>query len=174
MINPTTDVITEFATASRSHSFGITAGPDGNLWFTGELDQQIDEIDPTTDAISEFPIPVANSDPQGITAGPDGNLWFAEPAARAISVEFNPTTDAINEFSLPAANGSAPRSRRAPTATSGSPQGGHVGTINPTTDAITEYAVPYTGSISQRNHDGPRRQHLVHRRAELMQSVFLS
>lgn len=35
-------------------------------------------------AITEFPIPTANSIPKGITAGPDGNLWFTEDSADKI------------------------------------------------------------------------------------------
>ena len=35
-------------------------------------------INPTTDKITEFAIPTANSGPVNITAGPDGNLWFTE------------------------------------------------------------------------------------------------
>ena len=36
-------------------------------------------INPTTHAITEFPIPTAARPwPNGITAGPDGNLWFTE------------------------------------------------------------------------------------------------
>ena len=35
MINPATDAITEFAIPTAdSGPYGITAGPDGNLWFT--------------------------------------------------------------------------------------------------------------------------------------------
>lgn len=29
-------------------------------------------------ALTEFPIPTANSSPRGIVTGPGGNLWFAE------------------------------------------------------------------------------------------------
>ena len=35
MINPTTHAITEFAVPTASaEPYDITAGPDGNLWFT--------------------------------------------------------------------------------------------------------------------------------------------
>src|SRR5262245_20144580 len=58
----------------------ITAGPDGNLWFTEYTTGNIGigMINPATHAITDFPIPSANADPRGITAGPDGNLWFTE------------------------------------------------------------------------------------------------
>ena len=35
-------------------------------------------INPTTHAITEFPLPTAQIPNREITAGPDGNLWFTE------------------------------------------------------------------------------------------------
>jgi streptogramin lyase len=53
----------------------ITAGPDGNLWFTDPNEWTIGRITPGG-TIQEFPVPA--SDPYGITAGPDGNIWFTD------------------------------------------------------------------------------------------------
>lgn len=50
---------------------GITAGPDGNLWFTEEAGNKIGRIT-TGGAITEFPIPSPSSLPVEITPGPDG------------------------------------------------------------------------------------------------------
>jgi streptogramin lyase len=60
---------------ATAHSYpeGITAGPDGNLWFTENFGNKIGNITPQG-AITEFPVPSAG--PHGITAGPDGNLWY--------------------------------------------------------------------------------------------------
>ena len=82
-------IITEFPIpTANSSSFGITAGPDGNLWFTecvsnssGCTKSQIGRITPTGQ-FTEFPLPNPNSNPGSITAGPDGNLWFTEAAGR--------------------------------------------------------------------------------------------
>jgi streptogramin lyase len=70
---------TEFPipTAS-SQPYGITAGPDGALWFTEALGNKIGRIT-TAGTITEFPI-TPGSGPTGITAGPDGALWFTESA----------------------------------------------------------------------------------------------
>ena len=77
MINPTTHAITEFPTPTpNAGPWWITAGPDGNLWFTEFYVGQIGMINPTTHAITEFPVPTGGASLQGITAGPDGNLWF--------------------------------------------------------------------------------------------------
>ena len=55
----------------------ITAGPDGNLWFTDSAYDKIRRIS-TTGSITEFPVPTAGSGLGHITPGPDGNLWFVE------------------------------------------------------------------------------------------------
>src|SRR5712692_6892750 len=71
--------ITEFRLPTNGAPEGITAGPDGNLWFTEKVSSQIGRITPQG-KISEFSLPTPNGFPEGITAGPDGNLWFTELA----------------------------------------------------------------------------------------------
>lgn len=61
---------------ASSFPAGITSGPDGNLWFTEVLSNQIGRIT-TAGAITEYPIPEPGCLPYGITTGPDGALWFA-------------------------------------------------------------------------------------------------
>ncbi len=55
----------------------ITAGPDGNLWFTDQGKLAVGKITPAG-VVTEFPLPDPTCVPQGITTGPDGNLWFTE------------------------------------------------------------------------------------------------
>jgi streptogramin lyase len=55
---------------------GITAGPDGKLWFTDEGSDKIGKIT-TTGTVTEYALP-ASSDPTGIAKGPDGNLWYTD------------------------------------------------------------------------------------------------
>src|SRR6202140_1250350 len=65
--------------------FTITAGPDGNLWFTEIMQNQngsvqagkIARLTPTG-TLSEFSLPSANTLATDIIPGPDGNLWFTE------------------------------------------------------------------------------------------------
>jgi streptogramin lyase len=69
---------TEFPIPTVSSGpFGITAGPDGALWFSEYNAGKIGRIT-AAGVITEFPIPTTNSQPYGITAGPDGALWFTE------------------------------------------------------------------------------------------------
>jgi len=62
---------------------GITAGPDGNVWFTETNANKIGSIT-STGQITEFTIEPAGTEPTGIVTGPDGKLWFAEPGAGRI------------------------------------------------------------------------------------------
>ena len=82
MINPTTHDITEFPVPTASPApVGITAGPDGNLWFTESSSQQDREDQPDDPRHHRVRRPYRQPLPYGITAGPDGNLWFTEAAS---------------------------------------------------------------------------------------------
>jgi streptogramin lyase len=81
-----------------SAPLGLTAGPDGNLWFADTGTSTIGRISPDGQHISIFSSGLtAGSQPQGITAGPDGNLWFTETVATKIGMIT--TTGQITEFS---------------------------------------------------------------------------
>jgi len=97
-----TSGITTFPLPTQSSSpGGITAGPDGNLWFTEELGNQVGRIT-LAGKITEFPVPTANSQPFGITARPDGNLWFTEFDGNAIG-RITPS-GSFSTFGIPTAN----------------------------------------------------------------------
>lgn len=71
--------VTLFPTPTAdSHPFGITAGPDGNVWFTEKnlVAKPIGRIAPDG-TITEFATS-AGSAPEAITTGPDGNLWYSD------------------------------------------------------------------------------------------------
>ena len=55
----------------------ITAGPDGNMWFTESNINvgQIGRID-AAGTVTEFVVPTPGSQPDDIVSGPDGALWF--------------------------------------------------------------------------------------------------
>ena len=56
--------------------FGITKGPDGNVWFVENLRNAIAKITPGG-KVTEYPVPGAHG-LERITTGPDGNLWFTD------------------------------------------------------------------------------------------------
>ena len=98
--------VTEFAPHhAQQRARGITAGPDGNLWFT--------ESRATRSAGSRPAAPSPNSRrhhaqqrTRGITAGPDGNLWFTEPVGDRIG-RITPG-GTVTEFSAGITPNSAP------------------------------------------------------------------
>ena len=56
--------------------WGITAGPDGALWFTGyDPRSSIGRI--TTAGVVTIYSRAGIHGPRGIAAGPDGAMWFA-------------------------------------------------------------------------------------------------
>jgi streptogramin lyase len=78
--------------------YGITAGPDGNLWFTEWNGNKIGKITPAG-TITEYTIPTGGSYPVAITAGPDGNLWFTEQLGNNIGKIT--TSGTITEYAIP-------------------------------------------------------------------------
>lgn len=78
--------------------YSITAGPDGNVWFTEGDKEAIGRIAPDG-ATTSFQLPDPKSRPTAITTGPDGNLWFTEGVAGRIGCIT--TNGAITEFDLP-------------------------------------------------------------------------
>ena len=93
-----TVTITEYATPTlNSQPTGITAGPDGALWFT-----ETDKIGRITTAgvITEYPaLTAGGSALHDITVGPDGALWFTE----LNKIGRITTAGAITEYPLPMA-----------------------------------------------------------------------
>jgi virginiamycin B lyase len=64
---------TEFSLSPVSSPRGVTAGPDGALWFT-ESGVSVAGRITTSGSISEF---LVATFPHGIALGPDGALWLA-------------------------------------------------------------------------------------------------
>ena len=77
--------------------WGITTGPDGNLWFADQFDR-IGRLTPTG-TFTYFLTPPGGG-PTDITAGPDGNLWFTVSGyARIVRMS---TSGQTTGFPLPA------------------------------------------------------------------------
>jgi streptogramin lyase len=73
---------TRFPLRTRRDYFNgaLTAGADGNLWFTSEFANNTRVIMRITPAgaITEFPLSTGYDLPSSFTVGPDGNLWFID------------------------------------------------------------------------------------------------
>jgi streptogramin lyase len=72
-------IISEFSvTTANGGPWGITSGPDGNLWFAEFNGNMIGRITPDG-VVDEFSAGISPGYwPGSITLGPDGNLWFTE------------------------------------------------------------------------------------------------
>lgn len=103
MVTPS-GTVTEYALPSGSYPHGITAGPDGNMWFT--LDNNaVGKITPSGTVTT---YPTTHNSPYGITTGPDGNLWFTMWSGYIGKVTPSGT---ITEYRIPApgTNSTQPR-----------------------------------------------------------------
>ena len=91
---------------AAAQPYHITYDPvDGNLWFTEWAGGKIGRINPTTKAVTEYPIPLANPYPEEITVDASGNVWFVEPGLEKIG-ELSPNDPSvINEYSVPGQGG---------------------------------------------------------------------
>jgi streptogramin lyase len=79
---------------------GITAGPDGNLWFTEAGVDRVGNVNTTLATINEFSTGItAGAAPAGIAAGPDGALWFTESGLNQIG-RITTAGTVTNEFAL--------------------------------------------------------------------------
>jgi len=93
----------EPAGSAQGEPLAITAGPDGNIWFTeiGHVGSSIGRIT-TSGTITEFLLPSADTFPSSITTGPDGNLWFTVIGTNNKPSEIGSMTPQgmIHEFTL--------------------------------------------------------------------------
>jgi streptogramin lyase len=85
---------------------GMTAGPDGNLWFVDTGDQyRVVRVTPSG-VITGFAVPGSVGGPQTIAAGADGNVWMVASGggtgAESWILRVNPK-GVVTRFSLPGA-----------------------------------------------------------------------
>jgi streptogramin lyase len=67
--------VTLFPTrVSGGDPYDVTAGPDGNVWFTEGAQGTIGRVSVNGDVLN---VPLPRRGPLGIAAGVDGNIWFS-------------------------------------------------------------------------------------------------
>ncbi len=88
--------ITAFTNPGVFSPGGITAGPDGALWFTDTWTDSIGRMT-TAGVVTNFYTDPSIDRPTGITAGPDGALWFTN----FDSVDRITTSGVISSFTDP-------------------------------------------------------------------------
>jgi streptogramin lyase len=91
--------MTEFPLLSGGRSpAGITAGPDGNVWFAESAGSGGIGRITLAGTITEFTAGISGQ-AEGIALGPDGDLWFTEPSQEKIG-RITPS-GTVTEFSVP-------------------------------------------------------------------------
>src|SRR5256885_2216560 len=89
------------ASASR-----ITAGSDGNIWFTDSGNRKVGRITPSG-AVTEFELPDAGGIAFGIAVGPDKNIWITVTAVGQGRPDWIARIDSSGEVTkFPAGTGS--------------------------------------------------------------------
>jgi virginiamycin B lyase len=81
----TSGTFTEHALSDAADAvpWGLTTGPDGNLWFAELEGGRIGSIT-TAGVVNTVALPTAGARPVELAAGPDGNIWFTESGADSI------------------------------------------------------------------------------------------
>jgi hypothetical protein len=82
----------------QPHAAGISAGPDGALWYTARGSNAIGRVT-TGGVVTTFVLPTATAGPSAIVTGPDGAPWFTEYDANKIGRIT--TAGSITEFPVP-------------------------------------------------------------------------
>ena len=82
-----------------SNPFGITVGPDGNLWFTDPGTDSVGQIT-TSGTVTEYTLPSIIANPTGIVTGPDGNLWVTEDFYGEIA-KISPEGQVLAQYPVP-------------------------------------------------------------------------
>ncbi|HEX6503471.1 MAG TPA: Ig-like domain repeat protein [Terriglobales bacterium] len=150
--------LTEFSIPTGfSDSTGITAGPDGNVWFLESNGNNTARIT-SAGTISEFPVPTSNSGLGSIALGPDGNLWFTENVGK-IGTFSTGTPNTINEYSGPGlseedAITAGPEGNIWFTASCGFLHG-CVANVPPSGSPVTSYTAPNQNTAGQGIATGP-------------------
>ncbi|MBV9762733.1 MAG: putative Ig domain-containing protein [Acidobacteriaceae bacterium] len=166
-------VINEYPTPTQPSSpAGITAGPDGALWFAEQTANsaaadpnqfQIGRI-ATGGAVTEFlipPVTIAGSpgypEPQGIAAGPDGALWFT--GLNTSTIGRITTSGAITQYFIPSGGNpqwivQGPDGALWFTEQAFGSAPAAIGRID-TSGAFTEYTIPTPGSSPIQIAAGP-------------------
>lgn len=138
----TFSAVSEYAApTAHSRPSGITAGPDGNVWFTESDVNKIGRVT-TSGVFTEFTVPF--SLPNGIVAGPDGNLWVTDEASKIDRIT---PSGAVTRYQVPTINGYPSGITVGPDGALWFTEyiGNKIGRVT-TAGIVTEYPIPTVGS----------------------------
>lgn len=101
----TSGTVTEYPVKNTFAEIGLTAGPDGNVWYTVPFTSEGPSVARITPAGAVTLCPLSNSSavPLFITTGPDGNLWFTDLGTDQVG-EIDPSCVSNTEYSITTKN----------------------------------------------------------------------
>ena len=77
----------------------VTPGPDGTIWFTGQLNGTLGRLDPRDGSFKSIDLG-KRAAPHGVVIGPDGAPWVTEGGQNAIA-RVDPGDHSVRLFRLP-------------------------------------------------------------------------
>jgi virginiamycin B lyase len=139
--------VSEFPLAGKELELtAITAGPDGNVWFTERGANKIGRVTPSGQ-IAEFAISTEGASPSGIAAGPDGNVWFTEQGSNPAAIGRITPSGQVTEFPLEGEDAYPGQIVPGPDGRLWFSYGvGAIGTVSPT-GAITRIELPHRTQV---------------------------
>ena len=90
--------------------YAAAVSPDGLIWFTEEVANQIGYLNPKTGEFKEYPLTDhKNVAPHGLVADQSGNIWFAASSGGFIG-KLEPNTEKLIVFKMPDPKAADPES----------------------------------------------------------------
>ena len=83
---------------SRPHD--PLATRDGALWYTGQMNNVLGRLDPTTGQFKEYRLKTPHSGPHGLVEDKDGNIWYTGNTGALVG-KLDPRSGAVTEYKMP-------------------------------------------------------------------------
>lgn len=95
-----TKTFKEWALPAGAHPHGLLVAPDGHVFYTGNRDATIGELDPQSGQVRSYKTPSGGSGPHTIVIDSAGILWFTEQSGGSLG-RLDRTTGRITEYPMP-------------------------------------------------------------------------
>jgi virginiamycin B lyase len=99
-LDPASGEVTVFDAPEGRGPYGITAAPNGDVWYASLAGSHIARIDPSTDKATVVDPPTADQGARRVWADSRGRIWVSEWNAGRLALH-DPATGAWQEWPLP-------------------------------------------------------------------------
>jgi virginiamycin B lyase len=154
-LDPGTGAFREIPLGPGSSPHGVIADADGNAWITDQGLDAIVSVDRETDAVTVYPVPAPDSNPNTAAFDRRGVLWFT--GAGGSYGRLDPATGRVDAW--PAARGGGIATASGPYGITVTPdgvvwfvslRGGYLGRVDPESGALTVIDPPTRNSGTRR------------------------